>query len=262
MRLEKIWLLFFLFVSAQLYAQDTKKKGKDFLNIKAPSIKYSSLDTSEVLFEEEFRSNSKINNYEFDPGKERSLVEEDTNSFSDEDLSIVEVSEQLSFDSVWVTIAEYFAIWDSRTINPYKKDGSKFDDTLSIALYDSLSGFNWSMPLSLCASTSEFGMRHTRWHYGIDLDLETGDPVLATFDGIVRISHNDPGGYGNYVLLRHYNGLETLYGHLTRPEVQIGQLVKAGDMIGLGGNTGRSSGSHLHFEVRYEGHAINPEHLY
>jgi hypothetical protein len=86
--------------------------------------------------------------------------------------------------------------------------------------------------------------------------------VKAVFDGVVRISKYDGSGYGNYLLVRHYNGLETLYGHLSRPLVTSGTFVKAGQLIGYGGNTGRSSGSHLHFEVRYEGNPINPMLVY
>jgi len=118
------------------------------------------------------------------------------------------------------------------------------------------------MPITNKVITSDFGMRHYRWHYGTDIKLETGDPVLAAFDGIVRIQQYDAGGYGTYVLLRHYNGLETIYGHLSRADVEVGQYVKAGEKIGLGGSTGRSTGSHLHFEVRYEGNAVNPEFIY
>ena len=78
----------------------------------------------------------------------------------------------------------------------------------------------------------------------------------------MRISKWDGGGYGNYLLVRHYNGLETLYGHLSKPLVPVGTFVKAGQVIGLGGSTGHSSGSHLHFEVRYEGNPIDPIRMY
>lgn len=239
-----------------------KKKNKDFFDIKAPAIEYSAPDAGEIMFEEEFGDTSETDeSINFDPHRDLTIVNEDT-SASDGELSIVEVAEQLSMDSVWITIAEYYAIWDSRTVNPYKIDGAKFRDTINIFLYDSLAGFGWSMPLTGCNITSEFGLRHSRWHYGTDLKLQTGDPVLAAFDGIVRIAQYDRGGYGNYVMLRHYNGLETLYGHLSETNVEVGQIVKAGQAIGLGGNTGRSTGPHLHFEVRYEGNAIDPGDVY
>ena len=249
-------LLCFHHLSAQ---PPDKKKTKDFFNIKAPAIEYSTPDAEEIMFEEKFSDTSESG---FDPRKELDLVNEDTSSLDEGELSVVEVSEQMKMDSIWVTIAEYYAIWDSKSINPYKIDGAKFSDTLDMDLYDSLGGFGWSMPMYTCAVTSQFGMRHYRWHYGTDLKLQIGDPVLAAFDGIVRISHYDAGGYGNYVVLRHYNGLETLYGHMSEVKVEIGQLVKAGQTIGLGGNTGRSTGPHLHFEVRYEGNAFDPEDVF
>ncbi|MCF8297582.1 MAG: peptidoglycan DD-metalloendopeptidase family protein [Saprospiraceae bacterium] len=108
--------------------------------------------------------------------------------------------------------------------------------------------------------TSRFGGRRSRFHYGIDVDLVTGDTVRCAFDGMVRINQYHR-GYGNIVVVRHNNGLETVYAHLSQPLVDTSQFIKAGDIIGLGGNTGRSTGSHLHFEVRYLGAAINPEAL-
>jgi len=95
-------------------------------------------------------------------------------------------------------------------------------------------------------------------HYGVDLGYPTGTPVVAAFDGIVRISKSNAGGYGNLIVIRHDNNLETYYGHLSKRMVNPGQLVRAGDTIGLGGNTGRSYGSHLHFETRYLGTPFNP----
>lgn len=98
-------------------------------------------------------------------------------------------------------------------------------------------------------------------HYGVDLGYPTGTPVVAVFDGIVRISQTNAGGYGNLIVLRHDNGLETYYGHLSKRLVNPGQEVKAGDTIALGGNTGRSYGSHLHFETRYLGTPFNPNKI-
>jgi len=106
--------------------------------------------------------------------------------------------------------------------------------------------------------TSNYGRRRRRMHYGIDLGYPTGTPVVAAFDGIVRVSKSSAGGYGNLVVIRHYNKLETYYAHLSKRLVNPGQMVHAGDTIGLGGNTGRSYGSHLHFETRYLGTPFNP----
>lgn len=106
--------------------------------------------------------------------------------------------------------------------------------------------------------TSNYGRRRRRMHYGTDLGYPTGTPVVAAFDGIVRVSKSGAGGYGNLVVIRHYNKLETYYAHLSKRLVNPGQMVHAGDTIGLGGNTGRSYGSHLHFETRYLGTPFNP----
>lgn len=105
--------------------------------------------------------------------------------------------------------------------------------------------------------TSPFGPRWGRMHYGLDIDLETGDQVSAAFEGMVRISQYHA-TYGNVIVIRHNNGLETLYAHLSQRKVKPGDHVEAGDLIGLGGNTGRSYGAHLHFEIRYMGEAIDP----
>ena len=108
--------------------------------------------------------------------------------------------------------------------------------------------------------TSKFGWRDGRHHNGIDIKLYTGDPVKVAFEGVVRIARYSR-SYGNVVVVRHNNGLETLYAHLSARKVKPGQHVESGDVIGLGGNTGRSTGSHLHFEVRYLGEAIDPSTL-
>lgn len=165
----------------------------------------------------------------------------------------------------WIAIDSNFAIFDSMSVNPYSFKGENFKDTIEISLYEDDLGDTaspWSMPLKQSIINSNFGLRHYKWHYGTDLDLVIGDSVFACFDGVVRISKYNPGGYGNYVLVRHHNGLETLYGHMTERLVKVGQHVKAGELIGWGGNTGRSSGPHLHFEVRYHGEAIDPSYVY
>ena len=112
--------------------------------------------------------------------------------------------------------------------------------------------------------TSPYGYRARfgRMHRGVDLRLNVGDTVRAAFDGRVRITNYEAKGYGNYVVLRHYNQLETVYGHLSKFLVKDGQEVKAGQPIALGGNTGHSTGPHLHFETRYMGYAINPQAIF
>lgn len=105
--------------------------------------------------------------------------------------------------------------------------------------------------------TSNYGWRDKRMHNGIDIDLNKGDKVCAAFDGKVRVAKKQ-GGFGNVVILMHPNGLETVYAHLSKLKVKSGDIVLSGQTVGLGGNTGHSHGSHLHFEVRYKGHAVNP----
>lgn len=135
----------------------------------------------------------------------------------------------------------------------YRHVGSAPRDTLILDGYHHPANYK---------KTSDYGWRGRRMHRGVDLGYPVGTPVAAAWDGMVRISKgSNTGGYGNLVVIRHNNGLETYYAHLSRRLVNPGQIVKAGDIIGLGGNTGRSYGSHLHFEVRYLGMDINPNKL-
>ena len=123
-----------------------------------------------------------------------------------------------------------------------------------------LTGFH--MPTPSTKITSPFGPRWRRMHNGLDLKVNIGDTIVAAFDGKVRIVKYERRGYGKYVVIRHDNGLETVYGNLSKQLVEENQLVKAGEVIGLGGNTGRSTGSHLHFETRFLGIAINPVYMF
>ena len=119
-----------------------------------------------------------------------------------------------------------------------------------------LRGFH--MPCDSRVVTSNFGARWGRMHKGTDIKVYIGDTIRAAFSGKVRIVRYEAAGYGKYVVIRHNNGLETVYGHMSAWLVEENQTVKAGQPIGLGGNTGRSTGSHLHFETRLCGVAINP----
>lgn len=119
---------------------------------------------------------------------------------------------------------------------------------------------NYVMPTSNTKITDVFGYRpnRRRVHQGLDVKVQTGDTIYAAFDGKVRIAAYQRRGYGNYVVIRHNNGIETLYAHLSKKLVENNHNVRAGDPIGLGGNTGRSSGSHLHFETLLMGKSIDP----
>ena len=149
--------------------------------------------------------------------------------------------------------------FDTAAIHLEKSDVSHLASPVTIRLRDNARGerFHWPTPTSARPS-SHFGPRWRRFHYGLDLALPTGEPIYAAFDGIVRISKYNR-SYGNLVIIHHHDGLETYYAHMSKRHVQAGDHVKAGDIIGLCGNTGRSFGSHLHFEIRYKGNAINPE---
>jgi len=108
---------------------------------------------------------------------------------------------------------------------------------------------------------SQFGWRWGQMHNGIDLDLKTGDTVVASFDGVVRYAGWNTGGYGYIVIIRHYNGLETYYAHLSSIKCTDNQAVRAGELIGLGGCTGRCYGPHVHYEVRFKDNPFDPEWL-
>lgn len=148
----------------------------------------------------------------------------------------------------------YNNIWTCDRLNPYQVAYNEIQDSI----YIDCAEFVLPVPGYV---TSKFGQRRYRFHYGIDLKLYTGDDVLAAFSGKVRIIDFDKKGYGHYVVIRHNNGLETVYGHLSKVLVEKDQLVSAGDLIALGGSTGRSTGPHLHFETRYLGNAINPSDI-
>ena len=153
----------------------------------------------------------------------------------------------------------YTKYWDTSTLFPYKEYPlSEMPASLAIDLVDSLKCYHYPYKGSI---RSKYGIRYRRRHQGVDIPVKTGDPIYATFDGRVRISENNRGGYGNLIIVRHDNGLETYYGHLSERLVQSGEWVEAGQIIGLGGSTGRSTGPHLHFETRYYGQAFDPERL-
>ena len=143
---------------------------------------------------------------------------------------------------------ELYQDWD----NTYAHRETALPDSFRI----DLRGF--CMPTPSRVITSNFGARWGRQHKGLDIKVYIGDTIRAAFDGKVRVVKYEHRGYGKYVVIRHPNGLETIYGHMSKYLVAENQEVRAGDPIGLGGNTGRSTGSHLHFETRLCGVALNP----
>jgi len=168
------------------------------------------------------------------------------------DLSLIDkTQEERILDADEIPSDElYGGVWGSNRVNAYS-DLEFFPDTFRVDLA------NFTMP-TMGHITSNFGKRRRRFHYGIDLKVQIGDTIYAAFDGKVRLTQFERRGYGNYVVLRHHNGFETIYGHLSRFLVNEDDVVKSGDPIALGGNTGRSTGPHLHWEFRFLGKPINP----
>jgi murein DD-endopeptidase MepM/ murein hydrolase activator NlpD len=147
--------------------------------------------------------------------------------------------------------------WDNETLYPYTNDN--IPDTVHIKLTDEFRCF--VMPVETKIN-SQFGWRWNRPHKGLDLHLQTGDPVKAAFDGVVRYAQYNNGGYGNLVIIRHYNGLETYYAHLSKINVAPNAIIKAGEILGEGGCSGsRCTGPHLHFETRYKDRPFNPQEI-
>lgn len=148
----------------------------------------------------------------------------------------------------------YHLIWTDERVNPY---GTLFD-SLKDDIHIPMAGFCLPHPGYI---TSPYGWRRNRMHKGTDLKVQVGDSIRSAWPGQVRIVGWDPRGYGYFVVVRHTNGFETVYGHLSRPLVDEYEMVPSGYVLGLGGNTGRSTGSHLHFEIRYLGEAMDPANV-
>lgn len=163
--------------------------------------------------------------------------------------SLMQESDELEFVGF-----ELYDEWDSLKIHYPRFDFKTKEDTTYLPLICSSAPYFHPVQGKV---TSNFGWRRSRFHYGIDVDLNTGDTVYNAFRGVVRVTKRSK-SYGNVVVVRHDNGLETLYAHLHRIHVSSGDTIMEGQSIGLGGNTGRSRGSHLHFEIRYLGAAISP----
>ena len=157
--------------------------------------------------------------------------------------------QQLLMNEVWESpAADLYEDWD----NLYAHKQTALPDSFRINLR------NFCMPTTNRVVTSNFGARWRRQHKGLDVKVYIGDTIRAAFDGKVRVVRYERRGYGNYVVIRHPNGLETIYAHMSKHLVGENEEVRAGQPIGLGGNTGRSTGSHLHFETRLCGVALNP----
>lgn len=150
----------------------------------------------------------------------------------------------------------YGSSWDTCWVNPFRSKDIEMPDTFNVDCR------SFTIPIDgEVKVTSNYGPRRRRMHRGIDLKVQVGDTIRSAFSGKVRIKGFERRGYGYYLVIRHTNGLETIYGHLSKFLVSENDIVKTGDAIALGGNTGRSTGSHLHFETRFLGQALNPSNL-
>ncbi|MBO7133412.1 MAG: peptidoglycan DD-metalloendopeptidase family protein [Bacteroidales bacterium] len=146
--------------------------------------------------------------------------------------------------------------WITNSVYAQKPDYARTKDTCIIDFGGDINNYNFPVYGKIY---SRFGMRSGKMHTGVDIELSDGDTVVAAFDGVVRFAGWNNSGYGNVVVIRHYNGLETLYAHLSAVKCSVNQKIKAGECVGLGGSTGRANGTHLHFETRLKDNAFDPE---
>ena len=195
--------------------------------------------------------------------KLQSAIVVDTLPTADKSLSIV-----LFNDNSWryIRTAEIEADstaftrhWDTEKISPYREVAlSSIPSAVPIRLVDSLRAYRYPIKGRI---TSRYGLRRKVNHNGIDIALKVGDTICSAFDGRVRFSKATETGYGTLIIVRHDNGIETYHGHLSKRLVEAGERVVAGQPIALGGNSGRSTGPHIHFECRYMGQSFDPERI-
>lgn len=237
----KLKFLVLVFLSLKVFSQQDSLKDK----------KYNEKIEEEVLIEkvaiDTVELNGKkiliFNNYSWE------YMEE---SFSDEEI----VSETEIVDEM---LNLYEENWDEDVIDSYKETREEvISNEISIQLVDGSSKF--TMPIHRIVF-SKFGFRRRHFHKGLDIDADAGDVIYSAFDGKVRYAKYNKGGYGNLVIIRHANGLETYYAHLSQINVEPNQSVNSGEVIGIAGKTGRARGIHLHFETRYYDFAFNPEKI-
>ncbi len=254
--MNKILSLFFLLLSLQLFAGGGEKK--DTVQALVVSVqKDDPFDLDSMSGKDIISLIDSLLDLDAVPAN----LAKEINAYAEEKLLKHDFYISLTgfYDSSIYPSNSLYQKWDTYNLYPYRESLREKDDEVKLIIADSLNHCNFVPPIKGLI-TSNFGWRDGRSHNGMDIDLQVWDPVKASFDGMVRISRYHP-GYGRVVVIRHYNGLETLYAHLHRLKVEPGDVVEAGQVIGLGGSSGRSTGSHLHFEVRFKGKALNPRHL-
>ncbi len=187
--------------------------------------------------------------------QERFVIYESLNDSNDISNNFYDFSDSLLY-LFYDTL--FFTLWDTSYVHNIESCWEGLGDSIVLPLLLT-SQQRYEHPYKGQVS-SRYGYRRGRFHYGMDINLNDKDSILCAFDGIVRYTGYS-GGYGNVVTIRHFNGLETVYAHLNSIETESGKLVFAGDVIGLGGRTGRAYGAHLHFEIRFRGIALNPQDI-
>jgi murein DD-endopeptidase MepM/ murein hydrolase activator NlpD len=218
--------------------------GHPYFNLKTDTV--INLITKDTIFEESFPKDSIIQK-NLNSFKKNWITTQPLDSDSAELISENLLSENPIFLEYWDNDQVFtyenvtYADLPSKIEIPLVKNGEKFQIT-------------WYGNLNF-----KYGWRWGRMHRGLDLFLRTGDSVVSAFNGVVRYARFNSSGFGNCVVVRHLNGLETVYGHLSKIIVSENQYVQAGEVVGLGGTTGRSNGPHLHFETRYKDFSIDPE---
>lgn len=234
--MKKNFLYIFTVICAIVLSQNADARSRSHRHSRATVVRVAKpiARTSDELLADQVRINREKLRLD-------SIASLRDNSYEEEDL--------------YPALHLYDDSWNTTFVNPYRGRGLSIDSVM-------IDVSNFYMP-TMGQVTSEFGYRKRfhRNHYGTDLKIQIGDPIHAAFDGRVRIVARQR-GYGNVVVIRHNNGLETVYGHLSKHLCEVDQVVKAGDVIALGGNTGRSTGPHLHFETRFMGKPINPEEIF
>lgn len=255
-------ILFLAFLALPAYAsaqvEDPQKENKSEIKVNKLDVIYEDEEFKGVVIDR--RNNNETENSFYQAPY---LLTPDGDDDEDDEEEGMPRNRLFTLDDLGAESEDEIILegFDTAAIHLPKLDVNTIEEPIVIKLRDIARGekFTWPTPWSARPS-SHFGPRRRRWHYGLDLAQPTGEPIYAAFDGIVRIS-KDNKSYGKLVIIHHANGLETYYAHLSRRDVVVGQQVKSGDIIGLCGNTGRSFGSHLHFEIRYMGNAINPENV-
>ena len=236
--------------------QNSKKRMNCFikkllvisLGIAIPLVMFAEIPSNDVPQNPQEKTNTTVVKMENGDGK---VLVADAIDVSRSKIHLDELllENELENEEEMYPADDLYGLWNSARVNPYG----------SVAIPDSfaIDVSSYVAPAEGYV-TSMFGPRKKRFHYGIDLKVQVGDTIRAAFDGKVRVQEYQSKGYGYYLVIRHNNGMETIYAHLSDFLVEPDQTVKAGQPIALGGNTGRSTGSHLHFETRFLGMAINP----